>query len=158
VNIGIGDARGMPPHLPGKELLQRYHVEAGSAAAYALTSEDFDVLARSYGRIGGLDRAATVIKAIRAERGEGRGRLFDGGDTWQGSLVSYRTQGQDMADCLKLLKPDAMTGHWEFSYGEERLKELVARLGIPFLGQNVRDKEWQEPVFEAFQLFEKGGV
>jgi S-sulfosulfanyl-L-cysteine sulfohydrolase len=158
VNVGIGDAKGLPPHLPGKELLQRYHVEAGSAAAYALTSEDFDALARSYGRIGGLDRAATVIKAIRAERGEDRVLLFDGGDTWQGSLGSYRTRGQDMADCLKLLKPDAMTGHWEFSYGEERVKELAGPDGTPFLAQNVRDKEWQEPVFEPFQLFEKGGV
>jgi sulfur-oxidizing protein SoxB len=158
VNIGIGDAKGLPPHLPGKELLQRYQIEAGSAAAYALTAEDFEALARSYGRIGGLDRAATVIKAIRAERGEDRVLLFDGGDTWQGSLGSYRTQARDMADCFKLLKLDAMTGHWEFSYGEKRVRELVAHLGVPFLAQNVRDKEWQEPVFEAFQLFEKGGV
>ena len=27
-----------------------------------------------------------------------------------------------MVDCLKLLEPDAMTGHWEFTYGEARVQ------------------------------------
>jgi sulfur-oxidizing protein SoxB len=126
--------------------------------AHALTSEDFEALAQTYGRIGGLDRAATVIKAVRAERGEDRVLLFDGGDTWQGSLTSYRTRGQDMVDSFKLLKPDAMTGHWEFTQGETRVKQLIDALGCPFLAQNVRDTEWQDPVFEAYRIFEKGGV
>ena len=63
-----------------------------------------------------------------------------------------------MVDCVKLLKPDAMTGHWEFTYGEERVKELADSLGYPFLALNVRDTEWQEPVFDAYKMFEKGGV
>ena len=74
-----------------------------------------------------------MIKAVRAERGNDRVLLFDGGDSWQGSLGSYRTKGQDMAECVKLLKPDAMTGHWEFSHGEARVRELTASLGFPFL-------------------------
>src|SRR5262249_55895501 len=96
--------------------------------------------------------------AVREERGEDRVLLFDGGDTWQGSLTSYRTRGQDMVDCLKLLKPDAMTGHWEFTHGETRVKELIDALGCAFLAQNVRDNEWQDPVFEAYRMFERGGV
>ena len=92
------------------------------AAAYALTSDDFAALAKSYGRIGGLDRAATVIKAVRAERGDDRVLMLDGGDTWQGSLGALRTKAQDMVDCMALLKPDAMTGHWEFTYGEARVQ------------------------------------
>ena len=51
-----------------------------------------------------------------------------------------------------------MTGHWEFTLGAERVKELADSLGFPFLALNVRDTEWQEPVFEAYKLFEKGGV
>ena len=103
-----------------------------SAAAYALTSEDFEALAKSYGRIGGLDRMATAVKAVRAQRGE-RVLLLDGGDTWQGTLGAYRTKGQDVVDCLKLLAPDAMTGHWEFTYGEARVKaaDRAARLCLP---------------------------
>jgi sulfur-oxidizing protein SoxB len=158
INLGVGEARGLPPHLTGPEFLSRFGIPARSAAAYALASEDFVELAKSYGRIGGLDRAATVIKAVRAERGEGRVLLLDGGDTWQGSLASNRTRGQDMVDCLKLLAPDAMTGHWEFTYGEERVKELIDKLGFAFLALNVRDTEWQEPVFEPYRLFDKGGV
>ncbi|MBI3435600.1 MAG: thiosulfohydrolase SoxB [Proteobacteria bacterium] len=157
-NIGVGAARGEPPHITGAAFLKRFHIAAGSAEAHALTPVDFESLARSYGRIGGLDRAATAIKAVRAERGEDRVLLLDGGDTWQGSLGAYRTLGQDMIDCMRLLKPDAMTGHWEFTYGEKRLKEAVAGLGFAFLALNVRDTQWQEPVFDAYKMFEKGGV
>jgi sulfur-oxidizing protein SoxB len=158
INLGIGEGKKLPQHLPAREFLTRFGIPDGSAAAYSLTAGDFDSLAKTYGRIGGLDRAATVIKAVRAERGNDKVLLLDGGDTWQGSYGSYQTRGQDMVDCFKLLKPDAMTGHWEFSYGEARVKELVANLGAPFLALNMRDNEWQDPVFEAYKMFEKGGV
>ena len=126
-------------------------------AAYALTSEDFAALAKSYGRLGGLDRIATVLKAIRAERGD-RTVFLDGGDTWQNSYTSMVSKGQDMVDCMALLKPDAMTGHWEFTLGTERVKEIVEQLGFPFLAQNVRDTEWNEPAFEPMRMIERGGV
>jgi sulfur-oxidizing protein SoxB len=156
-NLGAGETRGLPPHISGKEFLTRFGIPEKSAAAYALTSEDFASLAQSYGRIGGVDRLATMVKAVRAQRGE-RVLLLDGGDTWQGSLGANRTRGQDMADCFKLLKPDAMTGHWEFTYGTDRVKELADSLDFPFLALNIRDTEWQEPVFEPYKLFETGGV
>ena len=68
------------------------------------------------------------------------------------------TKGQDMVDCMALLKPDAMTGHWEFTLGAERVKEIADKLGFPFLAQNIRDTEWNEPVFEPMTMFERGGV
>jgi sulfur-oxidizing protein SoxB len=158
VNIGAGEARGRPPHLTGKAFLEYYGISPRTAAAYALSSNDFIALAHDYGRLGGLDRIATVVKAVRAERGGDRVLFLDGGDSWQGSLTANRTKAQDMVDCLKLLEPDAMTGHWEFTYGEARLRELIERLGTPFLALNVRDNEWQEPVFDAYKLFDKGSV
>jgi S-sulfosulfanyl-L-cysteine sulfohydrolase len=158
INLGVGEAKGQPPHIVGKDFLARFGIPEKSAAAYALAADDFAALAQSYGRIGGLDRLATVAKAVRAERGDDKVLLLDGGDTWQGSLGANRTKGQDMADCFKLLKPDAMTGHWEFTYGTDRVKELADGLGFAFLAQNIRDTEWQEPVFDAYKLFEKGGV
>lgn len=158
VNIGAGEARGQPPHLTGKAFLEYYAIPPRTAEAYALTSEDFVALARAYGRVGGLDRVATVVKAVRAERGSDRVLFLDGGDSWQGSLTANRTRGQDMVDCLKLLQPDAMTGHWEFTYGETRLRELIDRLGTTFLALNIRDTEWQEPVFDGYKMFEKGSV
>ena len=157
INLGVGEARGQPPHLTGTDFLKRFGISDKSAAAYALTSEDFSALAKTYGRIGGLDRLATVIKRVRAERGD-KVLLLDGGDTWQGSLGANASRGQDMVDCMALLKPDAMTGHWEFTYGEARVQELIKGLGFPFLALNIRDSEWNEPVFEPMKMFERGGV
>jgi sulfur-oxidizing protein SoxB len=157
VNLGVGEAKGLPPHLTGSDFLKRFGIPAKSAAAYAMSSENFSSLAKSYGRIGGLDRLATVVKRIRAERGD-KVLFLDGGDTWQGSLGANRSLGQDMVDCMALLKPDAMTGHWEFTYGEARVKELIKGLGFPFLALNIRDTEWNEPAFEPMKMFERGGV
>ena len=157
INLGAGEARSLVPHLVGPQFLNHFGIAPGSRAAYALAADDFTALARTYGRVGGLDRLATAVKAVRAERGN-RVILLDGGDTWQGSLAANRTRGQDVADCVKLLKPDAMTGHWEFTYGEARFKELADNLGYPFLGLNVRDTEWQEPVFDPYKIFDAGGV
>jgi sulfur-oxidizing protein SoxB len=158
VNLGVGAAKGQPPHLTGRDFLQRFGIPEKSAAAYTLTDLDFEALAKSYGRIGGLDRLAAVVKRVRAERGNDKVLFLDGGDTWQGSLGANRSKGQDMVDCMALLKPDAMTGHWEFTYGEARVKELVEGLGFPFLALNIRDTEWNEPAFEPMKMFEKGGV
>jgi sulfur-oxidizing protein SoxB len=157
VNIGVGEAKGQPPHVTGADFLKRFGIAPKSADAYALTDQDFSALAQSYGRIGGLDRLATVVAQVRAERGD-RVLLLDGGDTWQGSMGANASKGQDMADCMALLKPDAMTGHWEFTYGEDRVKQLIDKLGFAFLALNVRDTEWNEPVFDAYKMFEKGGV
>ena len=157
INLGVGDARGHVPHVTGRDFLDLYKIPAGSAPAYALTSEDFSTLAKSYGRLGGLDRIATVLKSIRAERGD-RTLFLDGGDTWQNSYTSMLSKGQDMVDCMALLKPDAMTGHWEFTLGSERVKAIAEKLGFPFLAQNVRDTEWNEAAFDPMTMFERGGV
>jgi len=158
VNLGVGEARGQPPHITGKAFLERFGISENTASAYALTDQDFEALAKTYGRIGGLDRLATVVKQVRSERGDDKVLFLDGGDTWQGSLGANASRGQDMVDCMALLKPDAMTGHWEFTYGEARVKELIKGLGFPFLALNIRDTEWNEPAFEPMQMFEKGGV
>ncbi|MFK7856167.1 MAG: thiosulfohydrolase SoxB, partial [Granulosicoccus sp.] len=100
-NIGIGDYAGIPPHLVGEEFLTHFGLERNSALAYAHTMLDYVEMARTYGQLGGLDRTATLIKAIRAERGDDKVLLLDGGDTWQGSYTSLKTNGQDMVECMK---------------------------------------------------------
>ncbi|MGQ0676349.1 MAG: thiosulfohydrolase SoxB [Rhodospirillales bacterium] len=158
VNVGVGGTKGQPPHLTGAAFRAYFGIAPHSAEAHALTSDDFVALAKSYGRMGGLDRIAAVVKAIRAERGDDRVLFLDGGDTWQGSWTSLKTKGQDMIDIMSLLRPDAMVGHWEFTYGIERVKQAVDRLPFAFLAQNIRDTEWREPVFPARKTFERGGV
>ncbi len=156
-NIGVGLFDGVPPHLVGEAFLKYFDLTPGSALAYAHTMVDFVNLAKTYGRMGGLDRIATVINAVRAERGDGNVLLLDGGDTWQGSYTSLQTRGQDMVETMALLKPDAMVGHWEFTYGEDRVLELIDALAYPFLSANVFDTTWDEPVFEASMMREVGG-
>ena len=156
-NLGVGEVKGLPPHVTGEDFLKLYNLQPGSPEAYALTSVDFDSLSRAYGRMGGVDRIATVLKSIRAER-EDRMLFLDGGDTWQGSYTSLKTGGMDMIEVMNALAPDAMTGHWEFTYGAERVKELVEGLPYAFLGSNIRDTEWDEAVFEPYRVFERGGV
>lgn len=158
VNLGVGEAKGLPPHLTDAAFREHFKIAAGSADAFALTSDDFVALARNYGRMGGLDRIATLVKAIRAERGDDKVLLLDGGDTWQGSWSALQTRGQDMVEVMSALKLDAMASHWEFTLGAERVKEIVEAAPFAFLAQNIRDKEWNEPVFPPRKLFEKGGV
>ena len=157
-NFGIGKYEGIPPHLVGKTFLDYFGIDPNTPLAYAHTMLDYVPLAREFGQLGGLVRTASLIKKIRAERGEDKVLLLDGGDTWQGSYTSLKTQGEDMLEAMKLLKPDAMVGHWEFTLGQERLNELIEKIDFPFLGGNVFDTEWDEPVFESTSYFEKGGV
>ena len=158
INIGMGANKGHVPHVTGADFRKAYGIEDGSASAYALTYDDFTALAQGYGRVGGLDRVATVVKQIRADRPDAL--LLDGGDTWHGSYTCYHTAGQDMVNVMNALKPDAMTFHWEFTLGSERVTEIVEDLPFAALGQNIFDAEWDEPaeLFPPYKFFERGGI
>ncbi len=157
-NFGVGAFEGIPPHLVGETFLKHFGLNKGSPYSYAHTMVDYINMARTYGRLGGLDRTATLVKAIRADRGDNKVLMLDGGDTWQGSYTSLKTNGQDMVDCMKLLKPDAMVGHWEFTFGEKRVLEIIENMGYAFLASNIVDNDFEEPVFDAMKMFDKGGV
>jgi len=158
INIGVGDNRGAVPHITGADFRKLYGINDGSPSHYALTYNDFSALAEGYGRVGGLDRVATVINSIRADRPDAL--LLDGGDTWHGSYTCYHTEGQDMVNVMNALKPDAMTFHWEFTLGSDRVHEIVEGLPFAALGQNIFDAEWDEPaeMFPPYEFFERGGV
>ncbi len=164
LNLGVGAGRGAPPHLAGSEALHRFGVAPASLDAYMLTSADYTALARSYGRIGGMDRVATLVAAIRAERGSERVLLLDGGDALQGSYTALHSRGADMIAVMRALGIEATTGHWEFTLGVHRILELFSTLGtsgtsdIPFLAGNVRDIDFDEPVFPSTRFIDKGGV
>jgi len=157
INLGVGSALGQVPHITGANFRKMYGIEDGSPSHYALTHNDFSALAQEYGRVGGLDRVATVIQAIRADRPDAI--LLDGGDTWHGSYTCHYSQGQDMVNVMNALKTEAMTFHWEFTLGSERVHEIIDTLPFPALGQNIFDAEWDEPAdyFEPYTFFERGG-
>ena len=158
INLGVGSNRGAVPHITGADFRKAYGVDDGSASAYALTYNDFASLAQGYGKMGGMDRVATVVNSIRAARPDAL--LLDGGDTWHGSYTCYQTEGQDVVNVMNTLKPDAMTFHWEFTLGSGRVRDIVNDLPFAALGQNIFDAEWDEPSedFAPYKFFERGGV
>ncbi len=159
VNIGVGNARGQPPHLVGDAMLRHFGIAARSRDAHAFTYLDFAAAARIYGKTGGFAHLATLIAQLRTTRPGAL--LLDGGDSWQGSATALWTRGQDMIDASKLLGVDIMTGHWEFTYGAERVKQVIDgdfKGAIEFLAQNVRTADFGDPVFPAYTMREQHGV
>ncbi len=159
VNLGVGGAAGKPPHLVGTALLKYFGIAPGTREAHALTHLDFVQAAKRYGKIGGFAHIATLVKRLKADRPGVL--LLDGGDSWQGSATALWTRGQDMIDAAKLLGVDAMTGHWEFTLGADRVKHVVEndfRGRIDFLAQNVKTADFGDPVFAPYTLREQNGV
>jgi sulfur-oxidizing protein SoxB len=159
VNLGVGDAAGKPPHLVGEALLRHFGIPPGTREAHAFTYLDFERAARAYGTVGGYAHLATLVKKLRASRPGAL--LLDGGDTWQGSATALWTKGQDMIDAQKLLGVDAMTGHWEFTYGAGRVKEVVDKdfAGkVAFVAQNVKTTDFGDPVFDPYAIRQVNGV
>ena len=160
VNIGVDQANGKPPHLVGEALLKHYNIAPNSPEAHAFSYLNFEAAARQYGKIGGFAHLATLVKKMRAER-PNRTLLLDSGDTWQGSATSLWTKAQDMVDAQKLLGVDVMTAHWEFTYGAERVKEIVEKDlkgKIDFVAQNVSDATWGDLIFKPYVIREVNKV
>ncbi|HQR19323.1 MAG TPA: thiosulfohydrolase SoxB [Burkholderiaceae bacterium] len=159
VNLGIGEAKGQPPHLVGEHLLRHFGIPPDSAEAHAFTYLDFAQAAKTYGKVGGFAHLATLVKRLEASRPGAL--LLDGGDTWQGSATALWTNAQDMVDAGKLLGVDVMTAHWEMTYGQNRVQEIVDRDfkgRIDFIAQNVKTTDFGDPVFPPYTLKEMNGV
>ena len=159
VNLGLGSLQGQMPHLVGEHLLRAAGVRPGSALAHAFTYLDFDKAARRYGKVGGFAHLSTLVKRLKASRPGAL--LLDGGDTWQGSATALWTQAQDMVDASKLLGVDVMTGHWEFTYGMDRVKEIVEKDfkgQIEFIAQNIKTQDFGDPVFKPYLMRSINGV
>ena len=159
VNLGVADMAGRPPHLVGDALLRHFGIKPGSNEAYAFTYLDFERAARTYGKVGGFAHLATLVKQMKASRPGAL--LLDGGDTWQGSATALWTKGQDMVDACKLLGVDIMTGHWDFTLGAERVRQIVDndfKGRTDFLAQNVKTADFGDAVFPPYVIKNMNGV
>jgi sulfur-oxidizing protein SoxB len=153
VNIGLGQSLNKAPHLVGEKLLKAFGIRPGTSEAYAFTDLDFEKAARTYGKVGGFAHLSTLIKKTRASRPGAL--LLDGGDTWQGSATALWTKGQDMVDAGKLLGVDVMTGHWEFTLGAERVRQVVDndfKGKVDFVAQNIKTNDFGDPVFQPYVI------
>ena len=153
VNIGIGEMAGRPPHLVGRAFLDHFGIRPDSADAYAFSCFEFEKSAGRFGKLGGFAHLKTLIDRLRGDAGEKHSVLVDGGDLWQGTGLANIMQGRDMVEAANLLGIEAMTGHWEFTYGEQALRDNLERFKGEFLAQNVFLTE--EAAFNDAAAFDK---
>ena len=153
VNLGIGAAFGQPPHLVGAAFLKHFGVLPHTALAHAFTCLDFETGSREFGRLGGFAHIATLVGRLRAEAGAANTLLVDGGDTWQGSWVAHASNGEAMVELCNMLGVDAMTSHFEMTYGMEQFRANLSKFKGTYVAQNVFATE--EAAFNGTEMFDE---
>lgn len=154
---------GTPGFLCGEAFSKHYGLEPSSLDAYFDTYMDFAALARKFGEMGGIAHMKTLIDEVEKRRGKENVLLLDSGDTWQGTGVALKTGGEAIVKAQNYLGVDVMVGHWEFTYGKERVKELIDMLDAQFISQNIVGNdpfadEYEELIFEPYTIQERAGA
>ncbi len=154
---------GTPGFLCGEAFAKHYGLEPSSLDAYFDTHMDFDALARKFGKMGGIAHMKTLIDEVKKQRGADKVLFLDSGDTWQGTGVALKTEGEAIVKAQNYLGVDVMVGHWEFTYGKERVKELIEKLDAKFIAQNIVGNdpfadEFEELIFEPYTIEERNGA
>jgi len=154
---------GTPGFICGDSFEKHYGIEAGSLDQYFDTHNNFAELAKKFGMMGGIAHMKPIIDHVKKERGNENVLLLDSGDTWQGTAVALKTKGAAIVDAQNYLGVDVMVGHWEFTYGKERVMELIGKLNGEFISQNVIDNDpfsdnFEEPIFPPYTIKEIGGA
>jgi len=154
---------GTPGFICGDSFLDYYGIKEGTVDQYFDTHNDFEALAKKFGKMGGISHMKPMIDHVRKERGEENVLLLDSGDTWQGTAVALHTKGEAIVDAQNYLGVDVMVGHWEFTYGKERVMELIEKFKGEFISQNVIDDDpfsddFEELIFPPYTIKEVGGA
>jgi len=154
---------GTPGFLCGEAFSKHYGLEPSSLDVYFDTYIDFPTLAKKFGKMGGVAHMKTYVEHVRKERGKENVLFLDSGDTWQGTGVALKTRGEAIVKAQNYLGVDVMVGHWEYTYGKERVKELIGMLDAKFISQNVVGNdpfadEYEELIFEPYTIEERGGA
>lgn len=161
--ISAPNLTGTPGFLCGESFLNYYGMKGKTLDAYFDTYMNFDALAHKFGKMGGISHMKTLINHIKKERGADNVLLLDSGDTWQGTGVALKTRGEAIVDAQNYLGVDVMVGHWEFTYGKERVRELIEKLNAKFISQNIIGDDsfaddFEELIFEPYTVMERGGA
>ncbi|SFV64338.1 5'-nucleotidase [hydrothermal vent metagenome] len=154
---------GTPGFICGDSFEKHYGIESGSLDQYFDTHNNFAELAKKFGKMGGIAHMKPIIDHVKKERGEKNVLLLDSGDTWQGTAVALKTKGEAIVEAQNYLGVDVMVGHWEFTYGKERVMELIEKFKGDFISQNVLDNDpfsdtFEESVFPPYTIKEIGGA
>jgi len=110
----------------------------------------------------GLAKVATLVEAVRVQRGRDHTLMIDAGDTIQGTPLAYYfariapiTDGRvhPMAAAMNHIGYDAAAlGNHEFNYGIELLRAFAGQLDFPLLGANALDAATGRPAFAPYVI------
>ncbi|WP_446665447.1 bifunctional metallophosphatase/5'-nucleotidase [Flexivirga sp. B27] len=110
----------------------------------------------------GAAKCATLIQAVREERGADSCITLDAGDTIQGTPLAYYYAKIDpigkgvihpMALAMNQIGYDAAAlGNHEFNYGMDLLRTFQSQLHHPLLGANALDWKTGKSAFPAYTL------
>ena len=110
----------------------------------------------------GLAKIATLVTAVRHDRGARNTLMIDAGDTIQGTPLAYYYARIEpigghtvhpMAAAMNQIGYDAATlGNHEFNYGLDVLRTFQRQLHFPLLGANAVDDATGRPAFAPYVL------
>jgi 5''-nucleotidase/2'',3''-cyclic phosphodiesterase and related esterases len=110
----------------------------------------------------GLAKVATLVEAVREQRGRENTLMIDAGDTIQGTPLAYYfariapiTNGHvhPMAAAMNHIGYDAAAlGNHEFNYGIPLLRSFAEQLDFPLLGANALDTATGLPAFAPYVI------
>ena len=110
----------------------------------------------------GLAKVATLVEAVRLQRGRENTLMIDAGDTIQGTPLAYYfariapiTDGHlhPMAAAMNYIGYDAAAlGNHEFNYGVPLLRTFADQLDFPLLGANALDAATGLPAFAPYVI------
>ena len=99
---------------------------------------------------------ADLKKSLEAEGNEVI--LVDAGDHVQGGPIGSLTQGEAIIDIMNFVGYDLATlGNHEFDYGMDQMFALVEQAEYPYVSANFVKVEGNEPVLDAYKIFEANG-
>jgi 2',3'-cyclic-nucleotide 2'-phosphodiesterase/3'-nucleotidase len=110
----------------------------------------------------GLAKVATLVEAVRLQRGRDHTLMIDAGDTIQGTPLAYyfariapitRRNIHPMAAAMNHIGYDAAAlGNHEFNYGIPLLRTFADQLDFPLLGANALDARTGRPAFAPYVI------
>ncbi|KIL42272.1 5'-nucleotidase [Gordoniibacillus kamchatkensis] len=109
---------------------------------------------------GGIETLGGIVDDFRAVNPTAT-VVVDGGDAWQGTLISNTTNGQSVMDSMAQIRYDAAAiGNHEFDFGRDVLINNIKNAKFPILGANIYDEktnkrvEWTQP----YTIIERDGL
>ena len=88
--------------------------------------------------VGGMDRIAARVEAVRREVGREHVLLLDGGDTLGDTLIAAETKGRALIEAMNAMRYDAMViGNHEPDFTADTLASRMREAAFPMLAANI---------------------